>query len=197
MKREELKELHYIAAISNVASIMRHGILSHKKAEKVPHYSVAMQEIQDRRAKKVVPSGRPLHDYVNLYICARNKMLFKRRDRHGDLCVLRVSTDVLDLPNVVLTDQNASSRWARFTPAPEGLEIVNRELVFAEYWTHPENEIEEFRHGSIKCAEVLVPDRVDPRHIDGAYVSGMEAKRALEVLDLSISVTVDPHLFFK
>ena len=49
MRRDELDELHYIAPLSNILSIFRLGILSHRGAEKVAHESVAMQEIQDRR----------------------------------------------------------------------------------------------------------------------------------------------------
>ena len=200
MKRNDLQELHYITAISNVASIMSHGILSHKRAKRIRHDSVAMQEIQARREKKSVPGGRQLHDYVNLYVNARNKMLF-RVLRHGEvqhpnLCMLRVKTDVLDFPDVVVVDRNASSDYARFIPAPDGLKNVEGDLVFAEYWTHPDNPIEEWRHGSIMCAEVLVPDRVDPGFITGVYVSCSNAKASIEALDVSIPVTVNAHLFF-
>ena len=43
------------------------------------HVSVAMPAVQDRRARKIVPGGRRLHGYANLYICARNPMMFVRR----------------------------------------------------------------------------------------------------------------------
>jgi len=201
MKWGALQELHYITAISNVASIMSHGILSHKRAKRIQHDSVAMQEIQDRREKKTVPGGRPLHDYVNLYFNARNKMLF-RVLRHGevqhtDLCILRVKTGVLDLPDVVVVDRNASSDYARFIPAPGGLRNVDGDLAFAEYWTHPDNPIEEWLHGSIMCAEILVPDLIDPDFIIGAYVSCTNAKASIEALNVGIAVTVNAHLFFR
>lgn len=37
-----------------------------------------------------------MHEYVNLYICAPNPMMLKRRDQHLKLCVLRVDTAVLE-----------------------------------------------------------------------------------------------------
>jgi len=175
---------------------MEHGILSHKLATKVEHVSVAMNEIQQRRAKKRVPGGRSLHDYVNLYVCARNPMLFKRKDQHADLCILRMSTNVLDLPGTVVSDRNASSDWAYFSPAPGGVKSINRDLVFAEYWTHPD-KIERMRRVSIKCAEILVPDRIEPCYIVGAYVSSQIAKRKFEARDADVRVTVNPHLFFR
>ena len=142
MRRDELDELHYIALLSNVPSICKLGILSHRRVEKITHESVAMREIQDRRAKIVVPGGRRLHEYVNLYVCARNPMLYKRQSRHAELCVLRINPSILDLPGVVVTDGNASSNYVRFAAAPDGLRIINRELTFAEYWTDPDDIIE-------------------------------------------------------
>ncbi len=121
-------------------------------------------------------------------------MLFLRRHRHQELCVLRISPEVLDLPGVVVTDQNAAGdhvRWGRT------LAIVDRDLVFAEYWTHPGDQIAEWRHKSIKCAEVLVPDRVDPEHVLGAYVSGPEGRAALQAVAPGLPVVEDAHLFFR
>jgi hypothetical protein len=196
MKRNELEEFHYITTISNVPSIMSNGILSHKLAKKINHNSVAMGEIQDRRKDKLVPGGRPLHEYVNLYFHARNPMHYVLQSRHTDLCILRVGTEVLDLPGVIIADRNASSDYARFAPAPQGLSIVDKDLTFAQYWTHPD-QFEAMRRKSAKCAEVLVPDRMDPGLIAGAYVSCPEAKTTLEALGVNIPVAINPYLFFK
>jgi hypothetical protein len=138
-----------------------------------------------------------LHDYVNLYLCARNKMLFKVSSRHAELCVLRIDPAVLDLAGVIVTDQNASSDYVRFASSPEGLFIVNAELLLAEYWTHPDDPILEMRHGSIKCAEVLIPDRLDAGYIRGVYVSGNEGNRAVEATGAALPVSVDAHMFFR
>jgi len=50
VKREELDELHYITPIVNVGSILKQGILSHQLMERMQHTSVAMAEVQTRRA---------------------------------------------------------------------------------------------------------------------------------------------------
>ncbi|MBI3609803.1 MAG: DUF4433 domain-containing protein [Nitrospirae bacterium] len=197
MERDDLEELHYITPIKNIPSICRLGILSHRKAETLKHESVAMEEIQKRRAKKTVPPGRLLHDYVNLYICARNKMLFKIHSQHEKLCILRIGPTVLDLPRVIVSDRNASSDYARFEPAPSGLRVIDRDLVFAKYWTHPDDPFEEMRHGSIKCAEVLVPDSVPYRFIMGAYVSGNESLTRFNALDVNVPASINGDLFFR
>ena len=195
MNRNDLLELHYITEISNVALIMAYGILSHKRAGRVKHNSVAMEEIQDRRKRKAVPGGCPLHEYVNLYICARNPMLYKLRSKHAELCVLRINTDVLDLPGVVITDGNASSDYASFRAAPQGLKIVDQALTFSKNWTCSD-EIEAFRRKSAKCAEVLVPDSLDTSYIVGAYVSGPAGASAFNAISVGISATINSHLFF-
>jgi hypothetical protein len=66
VERDELQELYYITPICNIPSIMEHGILSHVRAGRLSHASVAMPEIQGRRTKIRVPGGRRLHEYVNL-----------------------------------------------------------------------------------------------------------------------------------
>lgn len=196
MKLEELAELQYITPIANLPSILSLGILSHRRAAALEHRTVAMQEMQDRRARVVVPGGRPLHEYANLYICARNPMLYLRLDQRESLCVLRVGTDVLQLPGVVVADQNAASSYVRFGRAPGALATVDRDLVFAEYWTHPGDPTAEWRHKSVKCAEVLVPDRVDARFVFGALVSSVTALGAVDELAPDLPTTIDRHLYF-
>lgn len=173
------------------------GILSHRRVAKLQHKSVAKQEVQDRRAKVHIPRGRALHEYANLYICARNPMLYLRKHQHQSLCVLRVETPILDVAQVVVTDQNAASRYCRFAVPPAGLAIIDRDQVFAEYWTHPGDQIAEWRHKSVKCAEVLVPDSLDPSYILGAYVSNAGSLEALVQQAPGLQVTINPHLFFR
>ncbi|MEW6667883.1 MAG: DUF4433 domain-containing protein [Thermodesulfobacteriota bacterium] len=144
----------------------------------------------------VVPGGRKLHEYVNLYICARNPMMYKRQAQHQNLCVLRIASEIIDLAGVVITDGNASGAYARFSAAPKGLTIVDRDRTFAEYWTDPD-EIIEWRKKAAKCAEVLVPDQVRPDYIVGAYVSCQQAMTAFEALGTSIAVSINSHLFFR
>ncbi|MDW8309796.1 MAG: DUF4433 domain-containing protein [Verrucomicrobiales bacterium] len=196
MRREDVKELHYIAPIGNVASILKHGLLSHNRAKRVLHRSVAMPEIQEKRARRVVPGAKPLHDYVNLYFHARNPMLYKRQAEHQTLCVLRISAAVLDWPGVVITDGNAASQYTAFWPSPAGLEHLGREDVFAEWWTD-DDPIEKWRKTRAKCAEVLVPNQIPAHHIVGAYVSCEAARAALSNIGFRLPIAIDRHLFFQ
>lgn len=196
MNRNELTELHYITPITNVLSILQHGILSHNRAKRVQHQSVAMDEIQDRRSKVTVPGGKKLHEYVNLYICARNPMMYKRQAQHQELCVLRISPKVLDIANAVITDGNASSDYTRFAAAPKGISIVDRDRTFAEVWTDPD-PVQKFRKASAKCAEVLVPDKLNIEFITGAYVSCQQALDEFQALGTGLPVVINSHFFFR
>lgn len=199
MERNDLVEFHYITDISNLRSILELGLLSNTLAAKFPHHSVAAVDVQKRRSTKIVPGGMPLHNYVNLYFHARNPMLSLKRSIHTSLCVLRISPAILDLPNVIITSQNASSDYVRFFPSPAGLAYLSKNMVFAESWLH-ENQIEEWQHKSIKCAEVLVPNRIDSVYIIGGYVSNQQTLDDIQHLlidaGLHLPTSIDEHLFF-
>jgi len=194
--RADLEELHYITPIANVPSILARGILSKRGARPLRPASIAMAEVQVIRANKAVPGGRPLHEYANLYICARNPMLYKGAAQHMELCVLAISPAVLDLPGVVIADGNAASGYTGFWPAPAGLETIDKGLVFAEYWTD-NDQIQQWRKMRAKCAEVLVPEQVDARYIIGAHVSCPEAAETLRRAGFDLPTTMNPHLFFR
>lgn len=196
MQREELRELHYITDVSNLPSIEDQGILSHEMANKYAHKSVALKVVQERREGKIVPNARPLHHYVNLYFCARNPMMYLIRDSHRSLCVLRIDPSVVDIQGAIISDRNASSDWASFFPSPEGLSEVNGELVFARYWTDADR-YEQMRKKSIKCAELLVPNRVEQAYITGVYASCEGVRTNLMTTGSLLQCHLQPDLFFQ
>ncbi len=200
MTSDELRELHYIAPIANAASILSCGILSHRLVKTIDHDSIAMQQVQERRENKLVPGGNRLHDYANLYFNARNPMMFVLRGKHAELCVFRVSPEVLWLPGVVVTDMNAAKNMVRFSPPRRGLELIDSSSIFADDWRHPGDRFRYYRHRGVMCAEVLVPDSVGTKFIIGAYVSCPEAEAALRTQALNSpvqsSISVNRHIFF-
>ena len=187
-------ELHCIMPIGNVPSVLEHGILSHARASRLRHHSVAMQPVQDRRDARSVPQGLKLHQYANLYFQARNPMLFKRKDEVSTLCVLRVSTLIFDVPGTVISDCNASSDYARFL-APSQSSLLNFDDIYATDWRHQGNAPRFFQHKSRKCAEVLVPERIDPKFLIGAHVADQDVADVLAGLGFALPITIDPILF--
>jgi hypothetical protein len=189
-------ELHCIMPIANIESVMAHGILSYERAARLLHHSVALQPVQEKRDQKHVPGGLKLHQYANLYFHARNPMMFKRRGEAAGLCVLRISTDVLALPGSVISDQNAASKYVRFLH-PLQWQLLDFDDIFALDWRHPDDQIRQWRHASRKCAEVLVPHRVEPHFLTGAYVVDAEAEAQLRATAYELPITTNPLLFFR
>jgi hypothetical protein len=196
LERSDVKELYYISHIANIPSVLKHGILSHNHSSTLPHKSIAMEEIQDRRRNKNIPgTKKQLHDYANLYFDAHNPMLCKRQNLNDSICILRINNTVLDLPNVIVADKNASSDYVRFDTVNNGLSTIDKDKLFAEDWRH-ENRIEYFAHRSAKCAEVLVPDKIEPKYIIGAFVANQTALIAFEKLKCGLTVCIKSDIFF-
>lgn len=190
-----LEEFHNITPIENIPSILEHGILSNHRSSGLPHSTVALEEVQEKRRAVRVPNGFLLHEYANVYFHARNPMMSRRRDAAQSLCVLRISADILQIPDAVITDQNAASRYVRFYPATS-IGVLDLDYIFAPNWKHPDDQIEEWRHSSAKCAEALIPHKIPQNYLLGAYMVGDAAKRALEASGFGLPITVNADLFF-
>lgn len=200
MDRDEVKELHFITPIGNLGSILQRGILSHNRAVRIRHRSVASEDVQDRRKRKRVPGGKRLHDYANLYFHARNAMmsylLYHPSQGHKDLIVLRVSPEVLDLPDTVVTDGNSANGDTRFYPSPEGLRYLNAKLIFAKRWTD-ENGWPDQEAKRMRMAEVLVPNLVPCRYIRSCFVDTSEKRRECMEYEALPSVIFSREVFFR
>lgn len=163
----------------------------------MPHQSVAMREIQDRRTNKKIPgTDKYIHDHANLYFDAHNATLSKLRSKNNEICILRVSSSVLDLRDVIISDGNAATGWVRFYPVAPGLAAVDKDSLYARYWTHPDDPYAEKRHKSLKCAEVLIPDKVEPRCILAAYVANQTALASFTKLSTALTASIPDGIFF-
>jgi hypothetical protein len=145
---------------------------------------------------KQVPAELKLHQYANLYFHARNPMMYKRKDEAPNLCVLRVSINILKLPGVVLADRNAAGdpRWVRFL-APHQWRELNFDRIFARSWTDADR-FAYYERKRAKCAEVLVPHKVEPSYLLGAYVIDARVAAALESFGFSLPIQIDADIFF-
>lgn len=182
--------------ISNIDSVITNGLLSYHRASRLPaHSSIAMDDVQAIR-EKVSVYGQSLHDYASMYFSFRNPMMYKRRGRAEELCVLAIDTKVLDIEGCIVTDQNAASLTVRFYDACKGIEVIDFEKVFADNWVH-ENTYETALHRKIKCAEILVPNSVPYDYIAGACVLDEKSKERLEDSGFDKDIIVKADTFFR
>jgi hypothetical protein len=201
MNRQQIKALYYITYISNVPSIVERGILAHNVLQKMTEKNrinfsdISNSEVQEIRSGKKIPgTNKRLHDYANLYFDAHNPMLSSLRDKNSDICVLVISKSVLDIEDVIVTDRNAA-RECWFKSVEEALPLLSRDRIFARYWVHQDDLVEQYKHKGEKCAEVLVPQKILPKYIIGALVKNEKAQKKL--IDISnIKVKIKKEVFF-
>jgi ssDNA thymidine ADP-ribosyltransferase, DarT len=118
-----------------------------------------------------------------------------QRSELTEMCVLRIKADVLDLPGAIISDQNASSDYAMFLPSPSELKKLLYDEVFARSWIYPNDQIREWCLGSVVCAELLIPSRLDPGFIFGIYVAGNDGLQALKECAPTFPSTVNSDIF--
>jgi hypothetical protein len=197
LDRADISELYYIVPRENLPSILEHGIVSNVRAARLEHSSVAMAVIQQRRDHVRVPGARSLHEYVNLYVCARNPMMYRLVMTNGAsrIAVLGIDATILDTRGAVIADGNAASGYTRFAPSPDGIKLIDHALVHGD-WSGYQDEREKWEHKRVKCAEVLVPDRVAPDLVSRVLVPVDAAIEAVVPLAGGRPVVAAPDVFF-
>lgn len=199
MERSDLPELHFITRIENLPSILALGILSYHRAEAVSHRSFAMTDVQARRAMVRVPDGtrlgRPLHDFANLYIHARNVTMWVRRGEHRDLAVICIDPAALDIPGATVASCNAAS-YPAWGFGADGLRILDKDSVFTDDWRDPDPFVQG-RQRKERCAEVLVPDVVPPAYFRAVRVSNDGTAARVTAMTSTLRIIVDRKIFFR
>ena len=96
---------------------------------------------------------------------------------------------VLALHGTVISDQNRRQRL-RALPASAAVAIARLRRHLCDGLAPSRRPGRLWRHRSQKCAEVLVPHRVEARFLTGAYVVDEAAKARLDALGFALPVTV-------
>ena len=203
---KDILGVYYIAPMANLASILRHGVLSHNAVEREDLQPEVIYDasIVARRGERRTPDGKTLWDFANFYFNARNAMMYRVHQVEGrDLAVLFMRRRLLDSGKNQLLDSgkyvavgNAASQHSEILPAAEGLKRIQSDAVMEKLRADVWDEGEEKR---LMMSELLVPDRVAPGNIQSIYVP--TAEKAAEVrqrLDLPPGVDAIPHpdMFF-
>ena len=167
LRNHRLEYLFYLAHPFNVRSIVENGILSYNVVheKRIPHASLAAHGVQIRRNRYVPTSGRPLHDYVPLYLVRRTPMLWDVRDK-PHVFVL-VDLRIADKTGTLYTDGNAASDATRFFSDPTHIGEVPWDVLHGRRWTG--SGVQDGRRR--RCAEILVLDRVATEFILGVVCS--------------------------
>lgn len=194
-EKTQRKSVYNIQPIGNIPSVICHGLLSYNRVAKIDHESIAMPDVQRKRNNIQIPHGGPLHAYANAYFDPRNPMMYRKHDIAQSLCVLAISSKVLDLPGTIISDGNAASPFSRFYTPIDGVNQLDFVRIYDEWWIS-EDPCEQLRRKRIKCAEILVPNRIDYGYIVGAIVVSEQAQRELKSKGFDKKIAVRPKVFF-
>ncbi len=192
------KHLYYISHRDNLKSILKNGILSHRKA---PVWSRILKKkvIYDKeviaRRKEREFRGKSLWDYANVYFQARNPMLYRVIKEFGieNIVVLEIDADIIDSLNIGITDGNASSSITQFfEDKNKGLSVLNSEQFEREYWSAEDGSNRKI------MAEVLVQDHIPKDKIIGIYTATQKiANQIRQSIDIGgLNIMLNPKMFF-
>lgn len=195
-KKTKRKCVYNIMPISNIDSLVKNGLLSFNAAKSMTHDSIAMSQVQELRNSVVIPNGKALHDYANMYFDYNNPMLYYLKESADKLCILAISCEVMNIEGCVLSDRNAARSLARFYQPLDGVKHIDFNKIFAKYWTNGTN-IQNYEHKGIKCAEILVPNKVSYEYIVGSYVLNDNLKHEMEHKGFNKEIVVKSTVFYK
>lgn len=160
----------------------------------IKHRSIANPEVQARRTIKRLPGGKDLHDYVNLYFNPRNAMMYRVR-KDETVCVLQVSSQVMNLDGVFYSSRNAAVSNATFRPCAGITRFeIDEDHLHATTWVDPLNDARDTNRMEIMQAEILVPNQVPPEFIEAICVRSRKQQTEIEC---PIDIRVEPFLFFE
>lgn len=190
------KYFYHFTHIDNIASIVKHGLLSTNEKEKisVDHVDLANESIQQRRSQMDVPLepfGK-IHDYVPFYFATINPMLLSvlnRKNIDQPLVVfIAISVEKLLNTNVIFTDASANAQTLPdFYSNPKDLDNLKWDLIDTKKWNRgAEGELRS------RMAEVLVHKKVPVEWIDSFIVFNNICKREIKKIYKDCELQLPP-----
>ena len=175
---------------------MDHGILSRNivNEKQLPTDNrLANPEIINMRSRKKVGDNK-LQDYVNLYFTPVNPMLsvVQQKFQSSELAIIQVKPDLIGDSKNWVTDGNAASTASRFRRLPEGIQIVDFEVVFEE-----QKDIVSMQNiKRKKMAEVLVKDCVERNMFNKIFFYSKGKHTRFQALYPNTKVSSGARLFY-
>ncbi len=165
--------LFHMTHIDNLQSILDQGLYAHNnKYQKV---DISDCEVNSRRSREEPIYHKSIHSYVPFYFNPKNNMLSKRRNIQDDIVILILKRELIFSKGALFTDGNASSDATGFSSDIKDLKKLDWECIYTPgYYSG-------YRDGGRKrMAEVLVPDYVNPKYIEGIICNNNNTKSKVD-----------------
>jgi hypothetical protein len=179
--------LFHLTDFHNLQSILEKGLLSHSIVHnlKVSQIDISNKSVNNRRAF--------IHDKVPLYFNPLNPMNSVLRN-NNNLIILEFDRRILLLNGICFTDGNAASDGTHFYTSITDLKKLDWECINGKYW-------KDYFDGKRKrCAEVLVPYKIDPNMIISIHCkskSMLEKVNKITTQNRAIEIFLNKNLFFE
>jgi len=176
LSKYNIDYLYHMTHINNLDNILKNGLKSNTEVKKhnLIKVDISDNDVNDRRVRPEPIYKRKIHDYVPLYFNPRNPMLYKRLDLQDDIVILGINKKIFHKEKVIFTDGNAASNSTSFFNNINYLENINWSCIKNDYW----NKYEDGKR--IKCAEVLVPNKIETQFIDKIFCNNPATKKIIE-----------------
>lgn len=178
--------LFHLTDIHNLQSILENGLLSHSIVHnlKVSQIDISNKSVNNRRTL--------IHNKVPLYFNPLNPMNSVLRN-NNNLIILELDKRILLLNGICFTDGNAASDDTHFYTSITDLKKLDWECINGKYWT------DYFDGKRKRCAEVLVPHKIDPNMIISIHCKSksiFEKVNKLTAQNRAIDIYLNKNLFF-
>jgi hypothetical protein len=176
--------IYHFSHLDNLHTIIRNGIWCHKKLEQQgqAHKSIALDEIQKRRAKMQVTCGPGgvVHDYVPFYFCARSSMLLsvvnaKNVDQLFIIYLVLPVSAVLRKDIVFTSAAANTANPPKFFNDPSQLNSLKWDAIDSKKWSMSDEVLKQAR-----MAEVLIHQEVKISEVSHIIVWNDAVKKRVE-----------------
>ena len=146
----------------------------------------------------VVPDGRTLWAFANLYFQPRNAMMYRvvHEKDVDEIAIIAVRRETMDREDTFFTTGNAAHSQSDILERADAKSVLGpivKDAVTREWWKEEDGTKRKM------MAECLVPDLIPPEFVDSIYVASHEA--ATKARDLvknsDIAVIPQPRWFFE
>lgn len=191
------RELYYITHIDNIPSILQCGILSHENIEvkRIKYTPIYAEDIVSRRKAIMVPDGRSLWSFANLYFNARNPMLYRVvcEKAPEKIAVIGVTPAILSLEDSYVTTGNAAHTQSSIVEKSSKVIFEVFRETKRDFWAEEDGSKRKI------MAECLVPNVVPSDLIKTIYVASHDARAEVqkEIRFSKIPVISNPWMFFR
>ena len=198
----KLKSLYYITHVDNLPSIFQQGILSYERIETEKVGSISIFNPTNKntnKRRKISPQNnrKNLLNYANLFFQPRNPMMYRAifEKSANQLAVLEVAATVLNEPETIIADGNATDELTQFYPGIQGLKKLQQQekIIRSEWWKKSDGSKRKI------MAECLVPGYIKPGYIRSVIIAD-EASRSWvhgNVDNSEIRIICQPDMFFQ